>query len=888
MHLSCNLRLLLLVLFSAMAVSACSSGSSGGFNDDDESSASKTFTVSGRIYASAGITVDSDINDVMQTPVSNNTSAQAQVISNLATVQGFASAEPTLGRVSDYPRTENFAYSSDELDYFRVSLHQNQTITLQVIDYAQDPTGQSYSGDLDLCLIEDDPAANTAICSDSEGQYEYLTAPADGEYLVLIQAYSGASKYILNLSAANPLAIKDKHSDFVANQVVLESRSNSVRQLASAASLNISSVKSVAGNGPQLLTLDRSASQSPGVASQNAATDPLAPLKQFNKNVWEKIQTLRDIKALNQQADVVYAEPNYIRHSLAVPSDPLYHYQWHYPAINLPAAWDLSTGADVVVAVLDTGVFMNQEDLSGQLTSDGYDFISDASSALDGNGIDSNPDDPGDGSVLGNSSWHGTHVAGTIAAAADNGKGGVGVAWNARVMPVRVLGSGGSGTSFDIIQAINYAAGLHNNSGTTPPRRADIINMSLGSASRSTAEQNAINAAVNAGVIVVAAAGNDATNDPFYPASYNNVISVSATDYRGNLSYYSNYGSNIDVAAPGGDGRMDLNHDNQPDAILSTYVSVNDNGVRQSTYGYLQGTSMASPHVAGVIALMKSAYPDLTYDDFMTLLSTCAITNKAANSSCSRDDRFGYGQIDAYRAVNEALRLSSSGNYEYPVALQSSPTALSFTQAADSLSFIISNSGGSNADVTVSDNAGWLSVSATDVDSSGLGTYIATVDRSGLSDGFYNATITLTSPLGSVAGTTTTNISVTMINGSVDTANDLAPQYVLLTIPDCEEEDSCTYTSTGTDANGNFVFRDIPQGRYNVIAGSDIDVDGFICASGETCGAYPTLGSMTTLNVSRNISGLSFEVSLQGGITATALEHKAVFIQQKQLSSEQR
>ena len=221
----------------------------------------------------------------------------------------------------------------------------------------------------------------------------------------------------------------------------------------------------------------------------------------FSARLGRKYETLAAVARIKRRADLVVAEPNYIRHASRVPNDPFYAYQWNYPNINLPLAWDVTQGSDhVIVAVIDTGVLLAHPDLQGQLIA-GYDFIRDPDRARDGDGIDPDPNDSGDFGFGGSSTFHGTHVAGTIAANSDNGGGVAGIAWRARVMPVRALGVDG-GTTYDVVKRSESPAGLPNDSNGVPPRRADILNLSLGSSFSSQVEQNTIDQARNAGVIV--------------------------------------------------------------------------------------------------------------------------------------------------------------------------------------------------------------------------------------------------------------------------------------------------------------------------------------------------------------------------------------------------
>ena len=386
------------------------------------------------------------------------------------------------------------------------------------------------------------------------------------------------------------------------------------------------------------------------------------------------------MRHLEGDPDFEYAEPDYIARPTATPSDPYYIYQWHYfdalGGINLPAAWDRATGlANVTVAVIDTGIRPGHPDLAGWILP-GYDFISDIPSANDGTGPDSDATDPGDwlttaeaaaycpGNFAQSSSWHGTHVAGTIAAATSNGIGVAGVAANARILPVRVLGKCGGYTS-DIAEGIWWSAGypsiypgVPNNS--NPAR---VINLSLGGYGLcGTTYQTAINDAVAAGAVVVVAAGNDADDAAYYsPASCNNVITVAATGRGGDLAGdYSNYGNVVEISAPGGSGA---------DKVLST-VNAGTTAPTTESYGYMSGTSQATPHVSGVVALLLGANPLLTPAQVLTTLQSTARPFAPA-TSCAYFGDCGAGIVDA----NAALRVL--------IPDDTSPNAFSLTDQTD-------------------------------------------------------------------------------------------------------------------------------------------------------------------------------------------------------------
>ncbi len=377
------------------------------------------------------------------------------------------------------------------------------------------------------------------------------------------------------------------------------------------------------------------------------------------------IATAQSIAAMD---NVEYAQPNYILEIVRTPDDPLYPLQWHYfdngsgpgqspGGVNLPSTWDVNLGdPGVVIAVIDTGILPDHPDITGSTNLlPGFDLISNAFTANDGDGRDSDPTDPGDATTAGecfpgsppsNSSWHGTHVAGTTGVGRTNNTTGVaGVNWNVSVQAVRVLGKCG-GTIADINDAIRWAAGLPVPGIASNPTPARVINMSLGgfgACTSSPATQSAINDALAAGTTVVVAAGNsaqDAAN--FNPASCDGVITVAASDARGHLvSRYSNFGASVEIMAPGGDVQRDDDGDGNPDGVLSMV----DGG-----YAFFNGTSMAAPHVAGVAALLLAREPALTPAEVSDRLQAGAVARNA--TQCPR--ACGAGLLSAAVATGGA------------------------------------------------------------------------------------------------------------------------------------------------------------------------------------------------------------------------------------------
>lgn len=330
------------------------------------------------------------------------------------------------------------------------------------------------------------------------------------------------------------------------------------------------------------------------------------------------------VKAYSQRPEVEYAEPNYYRSIYSPPNDKLYCYQWHFPLINLEEAWDIydiSKKSDVTVAVVDTGVNPFGIDGFGKLFKNrvllGYNAILGIPGGIDFNG-------------------HGTHVAGTIGQETNNITGVAGIAYDAKILPVKVMCFLGFGLDSWIIDGIRWATENY----------ADIINLSLGGSTPSEAFQEAINYAYKKGVTLVAASGNDGVSEVGYPAAFENCIAVGAVRYDKNITSYSNYGDALNLVAPGGDLNEDQNGDGRKDGIYQeTFWFL---GIGWG-YWYSTGTSMASPHVAGVAALVKSLHPNYTPDEIRQVLQDTA----EDLGDPGWDEVYGYGMVDAYAAVSD-------------------------------------------------------------------------------------------------------------------------------------------------------------------------------------------------------------------------------------------
>ncbi len=832
---------------------ACGGGGGGGGHGGPP------YAVTGTILAAAGSAVDSDTNDGDAPFVRNNSAGQAQEIGNPVTLGGY------LNRPGAGPSGGPTSTSGDLSDWYRVSIASGQTIRLQSAEDAS-------TGDLDLELRRLDQTLVQR--SATRSRTEEIVPAASGDYYVVVLVRTGFSNYTLTIGQP-PTGAGVREPEFVPGQVLVRYRDDRSHPRASGAvRARGVGMRHVRGepDGPMLF-------EALSVGERRAAFEALgleltAEMRGVGGSRGRRglqDDTRQIATALRRRADVRSADLNYVRTADAIPADEFYPYQWHYGQINLPPAWDVTApNSGVIVAVVDTGVKLGHPDLAGQLVT-GFDFVSDLEAANDGNGCDPDPEDPGDNSP-GGSSYHGTHVAGTVAArtslafASGNTTGVAGVAWNARIMPLRVLGVDG-GTDADIMEALRYAAGRTTScAGAGASNPARIANMSLSGPGYSQTFQDLITDLRNTEqMIFVAAAGNQASTQPQYPAAFSGVISVSAVGSLRTLAPYSSFGSTIDVAAPGGDFQHDADGDGFPDGVLST--SFEDG--QGFGYAFFQGTSMATPHVSGVLALMLGKNPALTPFDIDNALNAHQITEDIGSASF-----FGNGLIDAARAVNRAVG-GGSGSTVVDAVLRIDPDGLNYGFLASELHLSATNGGNDQQPLSVTgvsftsdDGAAWLTVAAESVDAAGLGTYRATVDRTGLADGLYTGMIRFTSDNG--VGIAMIDVAVIMQVGDVSNAQaNAGHHYVLLLDPVTRK----TVAAFGADASNGayaFEFSRVDPGDYLLVAGTDSDGDITICDAGEACGGFPTTETVVPITVDRDIADVRFVTGFDANVGAAA------------------
>ena len=783
--------------------------------------------VSGSIVFETNYVLDGTTNDPLNPAEDNNEQSEAQVI-------------PVPGNVAGWG-DEN----DDPNDWYEIELDASISIAAVYI-----PEGQNTvfpDADFDLYLI--DSAGEVVEASPGNLFIEWFYIYETGTYYLHVNAVEGGGNYILTVrpwnsgsAEASPL-MEHRWSlsgDFVPNQLIMELEPQLQEQETSAYSV----VNEMAADG--MFTLKAGSPQRellvsvPHSLDGSLANEVMIGGEFRNFKTAElaaKARTLLAAKRILSHDAVRNVELNHRVYPLLEPDDERYEDQWHYQNVNLPEAWDTTTGSDdVVVAVVDTG-YLDHPDLIDRLlrredgSVEGYDMI--INGDYDGDpGIDPNPFD----SVYND---HGTHVAGTIGAETDNSTGVAGVTWKTKIMPVRVVAFGG--TLYEMIQGMRYAGGLENDSGQVPEKHAQVINLSLGfgvspcrPVTQSQVYEEVAEELLQNGVLLVWSAGNSDCNHVDQIKQYEDSVVVVATALDNDRAFYSSWGENAMVAAPGGATGEDLDEDGNPDGVLST--AFNDD--REPDYFYYQGTSMAAPHAVGIIALMLAVNPDLTIHDVLRLIRGIHPDREAGPvtmdiGKSGRDDVFGHGLFDAQKAVEVSERIAGgTGPIEEPrLGLYSRAAIIPLSRDFAEIDYYNRGRGGEALEITgVTTRVDWLTGS---VSESGIPTVSA--DRTGHDPG-QSATVVAVHSNGG-----TKSLVVNLLVSDPSETGDVGWLHINLEEVLSDGSAGAVYQTSldTTEGEVSFSFPDIPVGTYTLIAGTDRDGDGRFCDPGELCAIYP-------------------------------------------------
>lgn len=836
------------------ALVGCGGGGSAADSGTGTDLAGPGYRLSGTLSVPAGAAVDSDLNDVNQLGrTRNNDLATAQALSTPVLLTG------SVNRPGSGPTGANLA-EGDATDAFVIDLQRGDLVELEFA-----PGSESVAADLDLYVASADGLL-TGASDRSDTRYECVRITEPGRYYLKVEAFKQAAGYTLRAGPATTVTTgcvaTTARTSFDPGELVVQSRSPDRQAVAALA-------QEASPRWPTLVSLPGSASERRrGLArlagdpastwarssALSAATVAEAPIL---RDIDARLDTLRYAKALQATGTYAYVEPNWRLETSATignfpPNDLHYGDQrWHHELIALPAAINRIQALPVqpaqrpVIAVIDTGVMLDHPDLQPQLASLGRTFLT---GRLPGDRNRANGDDQRlaeDHAVS-----HGTHVAGTAAAATFNGIGVAGVAPMARLMPLNVFGRNGSAKSIDILQAMLYAAGLDNSAGVLPARRADVVNLSMGSPGAcGVAFQDTINRVRAAGTLVVAAAGSKADNtggqsaDVQQPANCQGVIAVGAVNSDRQLSRYANTGDALTVAAPGGDlGPAGL-ASGFSEGIFSTLVNFTGEGQRVAGVGPQQGSSMAAPQVSGVLALMRYLDPELSPETVDALFASGQLTDDLGTSG--RDNAHGWGLINARKAVEAVLapQTVADGVVSGAAKLGIRPARLDLgsLRSTATLDLVVTagkRSSASDSVVAARSSSPAITLRAGVADASvSLSRQLVEIDRRLLPvDGTHSLTITLTLRSGAEL---TVPVTLDRPAGSASSGAGWGPVYVTLSDPDTGRV-LHSVVAQASQGRYQWQFSGYRRTRVTISAGTDPNNDGTVCGPGEGCGARVT------------------------------------------------
>ncbi len=830
-----------------------------------------TYTINGTLYSNRYTAIDGDVQNTLKyTYTENNSASSAQTIINPTDLIGHIGDNTVdivlvengfcVGVDEDGNCLTQTLENFDTEDWYKITAAPNLAVTLQIegliYEDLPDNPGSFYcceyeSMDVDLLLYnEDGSLADYSYTSNSTSTRKIIALPNSGTFYAVVKANEGHSKYVLtfgsNVSGASAFSnIKENYAKdrFIS---YIPFGPNYKYDQADAVSIDVYPEPNIETKFTQLndigfkglrrfnLSIDEEFERIFGTSHLNDIQDNPEQVAYIKH--WKVLQHYRDLyPRLNLELDLKAKAMNFTK-------DPSWNYQWNLQQIGLETALTAigQETKNVAVAVLDSGA--PSSDSTAYTTSaflpNGFDFVPIGNSG-DGDGYDSDPTD----STAATDS-HGTHVGTTIAALNDgNNINGFGIG----VVPVRVLGADGTGFVSDITQGLLYAGGFANGSGTvysgdTPIK---VVNMSLGSTGStcSNAYQGAINDLYAVNISIVSSSGNSGVEEYGSPASCNNVISVAATEATRNRAYYSTYNDLVDIAAPGGDVGTDANADGYGDGVLA-FGSNED-------LAFYQGTSMASPHVAGAIGILYALVPELLSSQVDALIIDGHLVDDIGEPG--KDNEFGYGLLNINKAVT---RIIDEEGLDFTYG-SISPGTINLGKEFNSYDINVTKVGDGELSVTSVENdiPSAISITQKNVDENGFGTYTINLDRSSLPDGLYS-----------------TRTKVTFSNENVQTST------ATIQIGDDRERPYIEYVSTylwqvdedagvrtlyfGNDGemlNGEITFNatDIPNGQYYYSFFTY--VDNFITDVGEFVAIYPGAGSSETYI---NLDGEDVDVSV--------------------------